>query len=98
MRRTSTSQKLAALLSTRAAASETTSPSPKEVPSILNGTRRENASRELKLPASVDIAKIISEDSDADENEGDDEEMPEALPEVSQAMYMEMKTICIYIS
>lgn len=53
----------------------------------MNEGGRENASKELKLPINMDIAKIISEDSDLDESEEEDVgEVPEALPEVSQTM------------
>ncbi|EZA52542.1 uncharacterized protein LOC105281847 isoform X1 [Ooceraea biroi] len=82
IRGTSTSQKLAALIPTSSASRVL-----KEVQSTLNGSSssRENASRELKLPISMDIAKIISEDSDLDESEEEDnEEMPEALPEAQE--------------
>jgi len=85
-----TSQKLT--ISTRRFNNDTSSPSSKEASSVLKRSgSRENASRELKLPISEDIAKIISEDSDLDESEQEsDEETPEALPEVSQATGINM--------
>jgi hypothetical protein len=75
-------------ISTRRFDNDTSSSSSKETSSTLNRENgsRENADRELKLPISADIAKIISEDSDPDESEQESiEETPEALPEVSQA-------------
>lgn len=73
---------MATLISTRISNS-TTSPPLEEVSSLLGGGNRENASRELMLPISMDIAKIISNDSDSEESEEDEDVMPEALPEVS---------------
>jgi len=77
-------QKLTTLISTRISNNNTTSQSLEEIQSLLGGNR-ENASRELKLPISRDIAKIIANDSDSEESEEeeDEDEMPEALPEVS---------------
>lgn len=75
---------MATIISTRISNNDTTSPPLEEVQSLLGGGNRENASRELMLPISMDIAKIISNDSDSEESEEEDEdEMPEALPEVS---------------
>lgn len=87
MRSMSSPQKLAmaTIISTKISNNDTTFPPLEEAQSLLgDGNRRENASRELMLPISMDIAKIISEDSDSDEsNEEEEDEMPEALPEVS---------------
>ncbi|KMQ87890.1 protein spaetzle, partial [Lasius niger] len=84
MRSMSPPQKLAmaTLISTRISNNDTTFPRLEEARSLLgDGNRRENASRELMLPISMDIAKIIS-DSDSDEsNEEEEDEMPEILPE-----------------
>ncbi|KAH0951615.1 hypothetical protein HN011_009380 [Eciton burchellii] len=74
-------------ISTRRFDNDTSSSSSKETPSTLNRENgsRENADRELKLPISADIAKIISEDSDPDESEQESvEETPEALPEAQE--------------
>lgn len=76
-------QKLATLISTKISNNNTTSPPLEEVRSHLGVGNRENASRELMLPIGMDIAKIISNDSDSDESEEDEDAMPEALPEVS---------------
>lgn len=89
MRSMSPPQKLAmaTIISTRISNNDTTFPSLEEAQSLLgDGNQRENASRELMLPISMDIAKIISsEDSDSEEsNEEEEDEMPEALPEVSR--------------
>lgn len=74
---------MATLISTRISNNDTTSPPLEEVRSLVGGGNRENASRELMLPISMDIAKIISNDSDSEESEEDEDAMPEALPEVS---------------
>lgn len=76
-------QKLATLISTRISNNDTTSPPLEEVRSLLDGGNRENASRDLTLPISMDIAKIISNDSDSEESEEDEDETLEVLPEVS---------------
>jgi len=78
-------QKITTLISTRISNNVTTSQSLEEIQSLLDGGNRENASRELKLPISMDITKIIANDSDSEESEEeeDEDEMPEALPEVS---------------
>ena len=83
MRSISSPQKLATvtLISTRISNNDTTFP-PLETQSLLGDGKRENASRELMLPINVDIAKIISEDSEESDEEGEDG-MLEALPEVS---------------
>lgn len=87
MRSMSPPQKLAmaTIISTRISNNDTTFPPLEEAQSLLGGNQRENASRELMLPISMDIAKIISsDDSDSEEsNEEEEDEMPEALPEVS---------------
>lgn len=72
---------MATLISTRISNNDTTSPPLEEVRSLLGN--RENASRELMLPISMDIAKIISNDSESEESDEDEDVMPEALPEVS---------------
>lgn len=85
IRSMSQTQKLAmaTLISTRISNNDTTSSPLEEVRSLLGGNRK-NATRDLMLPISIDIAKIISNDSDSEESEEEDEdEMPEALPEVS---------------
>lgn len=69
---------------------DTTSPSSEEA-RFLIGSSRANVSRDLKLPISMDITKIISDDSaeEIDEEEDDDDEeedMPEVLPEVSEKL------------
>lgn len=82
----SPSQKLAmtTLISTRISNNETISSPLEEVQSLFGSGNRENASRELMLPISMDIAKIVSNDSDSEESEEENEdEMPEVLPEVS---------------
>lgn len=84
MRSMSPSQKLAmaTLISSRISNNDTTFPSLEEAQALLSdGNQRENASRELMLPISMDIAKIISESDESNEEEED--EMSEALPEVS---------------
>lgn len=87
MRSMSPPQKLAmaTIISTKISNNNTTFPPLEEAQSLLSdGNQRENASRELMLPISIDIAKIISDDSDSEEsNEEEEDEMPEALPEVS---------------
>lgn len=88
MRSMSPPQKLAmaTIISTRISNNDTTFPPLEEAQSLLgDGNQRENASRELMLPISMDIAKIISsDDSDSEEsNEEEEDQMPEALPEVS---------------
>lgn len=91
MRSMSPPQKLAmaTLISTRISNNDTTFPRLEEARSLLgDGNRRENASRDLMLPISMDIAKIIS-DSDSDEsNEEEEDEMPEVLPEVSRNVHV----------
>ncbi|KAL6429264.1 hypothetical protein ACFW04_008166 [Cataglyphis niger] len=88
MRSMSSPQKLAmaTIISTKISNNDTTFPPLEEARSLLgDGNRRENASRELMLPISMDIAKIISDDSDSDEsNEEEEDEMPEALPEAQE--------------
>ncbi|XP_011267920.1 neurotrophin 1 isoform X1 [Camponotus floridanus] len=89
MRSMSPPQKLAmaTIISTRISNNETTFPPLEEAQSLLgDGNQRENASRELMLPISMDIAKIISsDDSDSEEsNEEEEDEMPEALPEAQE--------------
>ncbi|KAG5309005.1 SPZ protein, partial [Acromyrmex insinuator] len=75
---------MATLISTRISNNDTTSSPLEEVESLLGGNR-ENASRDLMLPISMDIAKIISNDSDSEESEEEDEdEMPEVLPEAQE--------------
>jgi len=78
-------RKLTTLISTRISNNDTISQSLQEIQSLPDSGNRENASRELKLPISTDIAKIIANDSDSEESEEeeDEDEMPEALPEVS---------------
>lgn len=87
MRSMSPPQKLAmaTIISTKISNNDTTFPPLEKAQSLLgDGNRRENASRELMLPISMDIAKIISDDSDSEEsNEEEEDEMPETLPEVS---------------
>ncbi|XP_029168028.1 neurotrophin 1-like isoform X2 [Nylanderia fulva] len=85
MRSMSPPQKLvmATLISSRIS-NDTIFPPLEEAQALLSdGNQRENASRELMLPINMDIAKIISE-SDADESDEDEEEMPEALPEAQE--------------
>ncbi|XP_012061227.1 PREDICTED: uncharacterized protein LOC105624479 [Atta cephalotes] len=75
---------MATLISTRISNNDTTSSPLEEVESFLDGNR-ENASRDLMLPISMDIAKIISNDSDSEESEEEDEdELPEVLPEAQE--------------
>ncbi|XP_036144210.1 neurotrophin 1-like isoform X2 [Monomorium pharaonis] len=57
---------------------------PEEVGSPLEGGSRQNASRDLILPVSMDIAKIITNDDDSDSEESDEDEIPEALPEAQE--------------
>jgi len=77
---------MATLISTRISNNDTTSSPLEEVESFLGGNR-ENASRDLMLPISMDIAKIISNDSDSEESEEEDEDaLPEVLPEVSKSV------------
>ncbi|XP_018368714.1 PREDICTED: uncharacterized protein LOC108764824 isoform X1 [Trachymyrmex cornetzi] len=86
IRSMSQSQKLAmaTLISTRISNNDTTSSPLEEVQSLLGGNR-ENASRDLMLPISMDIAKIISNDSDSEESEEEDEDViPEVLPEAQE--------------
>ncbi|XP_011171396.1 uncharacterized protein LOC105204067 isoform X2 [Solenopsis invicta] len=80
--RSISSQKLAT--TTRISNNETISSSFEEVEPLLSGSNRENASRELMLPINMDIAKIISNDSDSEESEEDEDETPEALPEAQE--------------
>ncbi|XP_011696408.1 PREDICTED: uncharacterized protein LOC105455058 [Wasmannia auropunctata] len=76
---------MATLISTRISNNDTTSPPLEEVRTLFGGGNRENASRELMLPISMDIAKIISNDSDSEESEeSDEDEVPEALPEAQE--------------
>ncbi|XP_011629502.1 neurotrophin 1 isoform X2 [Pogonomyrmex barbatus] len=83
---------MATLISTRISSNDTTSPPLEEVESLLGSGNRENASRELMLPISMDIAKIISNDSDSDEGGGEDsDEMPEALPEAQELRLMRIQ-------
>lgn len=85
IRSMSAPQKLAmATLISKRISNNTTSPPFEEVRSLFGGDNRENASRELMLPISMDIAKIISDDSAEESGEEDAEETPEALPEVSR--------------
>lgn len=72
---------MATIISKRISNNDTTSSPFEEVRSLLGNGNRENASRELMLPISMDIAKIISNASA--ENGKENEEVPEALPEVS---------------
>ncbi|XP_025156704.1 neurotrophin 1 isoform X1 [Harpegnathos saltator] len=76
---------MAALISKRMSTNDTTSSSLEEARSLLGGSRA-NASRELKLPISMDIAKIISDDSaeETEEEDDDEEDAPEALPEAQE--------------
>ncbi|XP_032689276.1 uncharacterized protein LOC116852751 isoform X2 [Odontomachus brunneus] len=75
---------MAALIAKRTSNNDTTSSTFEEVRSLLGGSRA-NASRELMLPISMDITKIISEDSveETDEEE-EEEDTPEALPEAQE--------------
>ncbi|XP_029672886.1 neurotrophin 1 isoform X2 [Formica exsecta] len=88
MRSMSPPQKLAmaTIISTKISKNDTTFPPLEKAQSLLgDGNRRENASRELMLPISMDIAKIISDDSDSEEsNEEEEDEMPETLPEAQE--------------
>ncbi|KAM0731327.1 Neurotrophin 1 [Formica fusca] len=88
MRSMSPPQKLAmaTIISTKISNNDTTFPPLEKAQSLLgDGNRRENASRELMLPISMDIAKIISDDSDSEEsNEEEEDEMPETLPEAQE--------------
>ncbi|XP_071571712.1 uncharacterized protein Nt1 [Temnothorax nylanderi] len=86
IRSTSPPQKLATLISTKISNNDTISPPLEAVQSLVGGGNRENASRELMLPSSMAIAKIISNDSDSEESEEeeDSDEMPEALPEAQE--------------
>lgn len=76
---------MATLISTRI--SNTTSGPLEEVDILLNESNsRENASKELMLPISMDIAKIISDDSTENiEVEENEEDTPEVLPEVNRS-------------
>lgn len=73
---------MATIISKRISNNDTTSPPFEEVRSLFGNGNRENA-RELMLPISMDIAKIISNDSVDDNDDEDEGEAPEALPEVS---------------
>lgn len=74
---------MTALIAKRTSNNDTTSSTFEEVRSLLSNSRA-NASRELVLPINMDIAKIISEDSEETDEEEDEEDAPEPLPEVSE--------------
>ncbi|XP_015601905.1 uncharacterized protein LOC107270945 isoform X2 [Cephus cinctus] len=78
MRSMSPPQKLVmgTLISSRISKNETASPAPlEEIQSMFSEESRENATRDLMLPISVDIAKILTEDT------------PEELPEAQELRY-----------
>ncbi|KAG7208593.1 hypothetical protein KM043_014803 [Ampulex compressa] len=77
-------QKMAmgSLISTRISNNDTDSSPLEEVRSLFGDGNRENATSELLLPISMDIAKILSEDPT------DEEETPEELPEAQELKFV----------